>query len=176
MDCSTPGFPVLHYLSEFVCWEGDTIQPSHPVILSSCLQSFPASGSFPMSQFFTSGGQSIGVSALASVLPMNIEVWFPLRLTGLISLQFKGLPRVFSSTTVWKYQILGAQPSFQFNSHICSWLLEKSVFSRQIFTGKVMSLLFNTLLRFVITSYKEQLSLKFCGCSHYPQWFWTPRK
>ena len=151
MDFSTPGFPVFHYLSEFVCWEGDSIQPSHPVILLSCLQSFPASGSFPMSQFFTSGGQSIGISASASVLPMNIQFWFPLGWTGLISLQSKGLPRVFSSMTVWKHQFLGTQPSLWFNSHICTWLLEKSVFAIQIFAGKVMPLLFNTLLGFVIT-------------------------
>ena len=83
---------------------------------SSRLQSFPASGSFQMSQFFTSGGQSIGASALASVLPMNIQDWFPLGLTGLISLLSKGLSRVFSSTTVWKHQIFGAQPSLWSNS------------------------------------------------------------
>ena len=87
MDCNTPGFPVLHHLLEFVQthvhWKGDAIQPSCPVIpFSSCLQSSPASGSFPMSWFFTSGGQSIEASA--SVLPMNIQSWFPLGLTGLI--------------------------------------------------------------------------------------------
>ena len=77
---------------------------SSPVVLfSSCLQSFPASGSFPMSQFFTSGGESIGASASASVLPMNIQDWFPLELTGLVSLQFKGLSRVFFNTTVQKH-------------------------------------------------------------------------
>ena len=82
----------------------------HPAIsssiipFSSCLQSFPASGSFPVSQFFTSGGQSIGVSASASVLPMNSQDWFPLGLTGLISLQSKGLSRVFSNTTVQKHK------------------------------------------------------------------------
>ena len=75
---------------------------------SSCLQSFPASGSFPMSQVFTSGGQSIGASASASILPMNVQDWFPLRLTGLISLQSKGLSRVFSNTTVQKHQFFSA--------------------------------------------------------------------
>ena len=84
----------------------------HPTISSSvvpfsCPQSFPASGSFPMSQFFTSGGQSIGVSASASVLPMNAQDWFPLGWTGWISLQSKGLSRVFSNTTVQKYQFFG---------------------------------------------------------------------
>ena len=90
---------------------------SHPTIsssvvpLSSCLQSFPASGSFQMSQLFASGGQSIGASALASVLPMNIQDWFPLELTGLISFQSKRLSRVFSNTTVQKHQFFSAQPS-----------------------------------------------------------------
>ena len=97
MACSTPGSPVLHHLPEFaqtcVHWVGDAIQPSHPLSSPSppCLQSFPASGSFPMSQFFSSGGQIIGASATPSVLPMNIQGLFPLGLTGLISLQSKGL-------------------------------------------------------------------------------------
>ena len=103
----------------------------HPTILSSlipfssCLQSFPTSESFPMSQFFTSSGQRIGASALASVLPMNIQNWCPLQLTGLISLQSKGLSRVFSNTTVQKHQFFGVQLSLQSNSHIHTWLLEK---------------------------------------------------
>ena len=89
----------------------------HPTIsssvipFSSCHQSFPASGSFPMSQFFTSGGQGIGVSASASVLPMNTQDWFPLGQTGWISLQSKGFSRVFSSTTIQKHQFFGPQPS-----------------------------------------------------------------
>ena len=95
----------------------------HPTISSSvipffsCLQSFPASGSFPVSQFFTSSGQSIGVSASASVLPMSIQDWFPLGWTGWISLQYKGLSRVFPNTTVEKHQFFGAQLSLQSNSH-----------------------------------------------------------
>ena len=100
-----------------------TISPS-VVPFSSCLQSFPASGSFPMSQFSASGGQSIGDSALASVLPMNIQDWFPLGLTGLI-LQSKGLSRVFSNTTVQKHQFFSVQLSLWSNSHIHTWLLEK---------------------------------------------------
>ena len=143
MDCSTPGFPVLHYLSEFVCWEGDTIQPSHPVILSSCLQSFPASGSFPVSQLFTSGGQSIGASA--SVLPMNIQGWFPLQLTSFISLLSKGLPRVFSSTTVWKNEFFSAQPSLWSNSHLC--MITGKTLTIRIFVGKVRSNLYKILGR-----------------------------
>ena len=86
-------------------WCYPTISSS-VVAFSSCLQSFPASGSFPMRQFFTSEGKSIGASA--SVLPMNIQDWFPLGLTGWISLQSKGLPRVFSNTTVQKHQLFGA--------------------------------------------------------------------
>ena len=98
---------------------------SSVIPFSSCLQSFPASGSFPMSQFFTSGGQSIGVSASASVFPMNIQGWFPLGLIDLNSLMSKGLSRVFSNATVWKHQFFGAQPSLWPTSHILTWLLEK---------------------------------------------------
>ena len=91
-------------------WRHPTISSS-VVPFSSCLQSFPASGSFLMSQLFISGGQSTGASALASVLPMNIQDWFPLELAGLISLQSKGLSRVFSNTTVQKHQFFDTQPS-----------------------------------------------------------------
>ena len=102
----------------------------HPTISSSVVHSPPAfnlsvSGSFPMRQFFPSGGQSIRISASASVLPMNIQDWFPLGLTGLISLQSKGLSRVFSNTTVQKHQFFGAQLSSQSNFHIHTWPLEK---------------------------------------------------
>ena len=116
MDCSTPGLPVHHQLPEFtqthVHWVSDAIQPSFPLLSpSTCLHSFPASGSFQMSQFFVSGGQSIGVSASTSVLPMNIQDWVPLGWTGWISLQSKGLSRAFSDTTVLKHQFFGAQLS-----------------------------------------------------------------
>ena len=103
----------------------------HPTIsfsvitFSSCPQSFLATGSFPMSQLFASGGQSIGALASASILPKNIQDWFLLGLTGLISLQSKGLSRVSSNTTVWKHQFFSAQPSLWSNSHICPWLMEK---------------------------------------------------
>ena len=103
----------------------------HPAIsssvvpFSSCPQSLPASESFPMSQFFPSGGQTIGVSASASVLPVNIQDWSPLGWTGWISFQSKGLSRVFSNTTVQKHQFFSAQPSSQSNSHIHTWLQEK---------------------------------------------------
>ena len=93
--------------------------------LSLCLQSFPASGSLPMRRLFASGGQSTGASASTSALPINIPGWFPLGLTGLVSLLSKGLSRVLSSTTIQKHQFFGAQPSSWSNSHICTWLLEK---------------------------------------------------
>ena len=96
-------------------------------LFSFCPQSFPASGSFPMSWLFTSGGQNIGASASASELPMNIQGWFPLGLTGLISVQSKGFSRVFSSTTICKHQFFGSQPSLWSNSHIYTWLLDKPV-------------------------------------------------
>ena len=99
---------------------------SSVVLLSSCPQSFPESGSFLMSQLFSSGGQSIGALASALVLPMNIQGWFPLGLTGLISLLPKGPSRVFSSTTIQKHQFLGTQPSLWSKSHIHTCLLEKS--------------------------------------------------
>ena len=130
MDCSTPGFPVYHKLLELfqthVHWVGDAIQPSQPL-------SSPSPPAFNLSEhqglfqweFFTSGGQSIGVSTSASVLPMNIQDWFPLILAGLISLQSKGLSRVFSNTTVQKHQFFSAQLSLRSSSHIHTCPLEK---------------------------------------------------
>ena len=113
VNCSTPGFPVFHYLLEptqtHVHWVGDAIQPSHPLSSPSSLAlSLSQHQSFLMSWLFTSGGQRIGSSAPASVLPMNIQNWFPLGLTGLISLQSKGLSKDFSNTTVWKLQSFSA--------------------------------------------------------------------
>ena len=130
MNCSTPGLPVHHQLPEFTQTHihrvSDAILPSHP--LSPLLflpPSLPASASFPMSQLFTWGGQSTGVSALASFLPKKSQGWSPLGWTGWIFLQAKGLSRVFSNTTVQKHQFFGAQPSSQSNSHIHTWPQEK---------------------------------------------------
>ena len=130
----------------------------HPTIsfsaipLSFCLQSFPASGSFQMSQLFASGGQSIVVSASASILPINIQDWFPLGWTGWISLQSKGFSRVFSNNTVQNHQFFGAQLSLSSNFHIHTWLLEKPyLWLDRPFFGKIMSLLLNMLSRLVIT-------------------------
>ena len=125
MDCSTPDFLVHHQLPEstqtHVHQVGDANQPtisSSVIPFSSCPQSFPASGSFQMSQLFTSGGQSIAVLASTSVFPMNIQDWFPIGWTGWISLQSKGLSRVFSKTTVQKHQFFSAQLSLYSNSQI----------------------------------------------------------
>ena len=129
MNHSTPGLPVHHQLPEFtqthVYRVGDAIQPSSVIPFSSCPQSLPALESFPVSQLFAWGGQSIGVSSLASVLPMNTQDWSPLEWTGWISLQSKGLSRVFCNATVQKHQFIGAQLSSQSNSHIHTWPLEK---------------------------------------------------
>ena len=126
----TEGFPVLHHLQgllklmhiEFVA--PSTIS-SCVIPFSSCFQSFPTSGSFSMSQVFALGGQSIRVSASASVLSMNIQDWFLLGLIGLISLQTKGLSIVFSTTMVQKHQYLSTQSSLWSTSHTDTWLLEK---------------------------------------------------
>ena len=129
MDCRMAGFFVHHQLLELtqthVHQVTYAIQPSSSVIPFSCLQSFSASGSFLMSQLFTSGGQSIGASASVSVLPVNIQDWFPLGWTGWISLQSNRLSRVFSSTTVQKHQFFSTQHSLWSNSHNHTWLLEK---------------------------------------------------
>ena len=139
MNCSMPGFPVLHHLPK-LAQTCPLSQWCHPIILSSvvplsfCLQSFLALGSFLMNWLFTSGGQSFGASA--SVLPVNIQNWFPLGLTGLIFLQFKELSRVFSNTIVQKHQFFGSRPCLWSNSHIHAWLLEKPFL---LFIPSVMS-------------------------------------
>ena len=130
MNCSMPGLPVHHQLPEFtqthvhrVC---DAIQPSHPLSSPSPPAPNPSQHqSFPMSQFFAWGGQSTGISALASFLPKNTQDWSPLGWTSWISLQSMGLSRVFSNTTVQKHQFFSTQLSSQSNSHIHTWPLEK---------------------------------------------------
>ena len=161
-------FTVSRGLLKFVSTE--SVMPSNHLILclqsfpfssfsfSSRPQSFPASGSFQMSQFFTSGGLGIGASASASVLPMNIQDWFPLELTGLSSLQSKGLSRVFSNTTILKHQFFGTQPSLWSNSHIHTQPLEKpqrqlygpgsNILSICLISGGVAQLLSEEIVRF----------------------------
>jgi len=148
LPCPSPTPGVYSNSCPLSQWCHPTISPT-VIPFSSCLQSFPASGSFPMSQFFVSGGQSIGVSASASVLPMNIQDWFPLGWTGLISLQSKGLSRVFSNSTVQNI-----------NSSVLSFIVQVShpyittgktiALTRRTCVGKVMSLLFSMLSRLVI--------------------------
>ena len=148
------GFPVLHDFMEFVQihvhWP--VMLSNHHILCSSSPFAFNLSqhqGFFPVSRLFASGGQSFG--ATVSVLPVNIQGWFPLGLTGLITLQSKELSWVFSSTTVWKHRFFGAQPFLWSNSHICTWLLGKPYLFFFFFFDKVMSLFFNTLSRFFIT-------------------------
>ena len=144
MNCSTPGFPILHYLLELaqthVHWVSDAI---HRLILchpfSTCTQSFPASGSFPVSRLLASVGQSIGVSASTSVLSVNTQDWSPLGWTGWISLQSKGLSRVFSNTTVQKHQFFGAQIFFTVQlSHPYMTTGKTIALTRRTFIDKVM--------------------------------------
>ena len=127
LPCPSPTPRVYSNSCPLSRWCHTTISSS-VIPFSSCLQFFPAWGSVQMSQFFTSGGQSIGISALVSVLPVNIQDWFPLGLTGLISLQSKRLSRVFSSTTAGKHEFFGAQPSLWSSSHTHTWLLENHSF------------------------------------------------
>ena len=145
----------------------------HPS-LSSYPQSFQASESFPMNLLFASGGQSIGASA--SVCPMSIQDWFPLGWTGLISLMSKGFSKVFCSTTIWKHQFfrLGLLygPTL---SHPYMTTRKAITLTMWTFVGKVMSLLFNTMSRFV-AAFLARSIFQFHRCSHCPQWFWSPRK
>ena len=133
MDCNTPGFPILHYLLEFaqthIHWVGDAIQPSHPLTPSSP----PAFNLSQHQSLFRESAVRISWpkywSFSFSISPSNkYSDWFPLGLTGLISLLSKGLSKVFSSTTVWKHQFFSIQPSFYSNWHIHTWLLENHSF------------------------------------------------
>ena len=166
----------------------DSIQPSHPLLSPSpAFNHSQHQGFFPMSQFFTSGGQSIGVSASASVLPMNIQYWFPLGWTGWISLQSKGFSRVFSQHHSSKASILLRSGFFIVQpSHPYMTIRKTVALTKQPFVGKVMSLLFNVLFRLVITflpkskrlliSWLQSLSAvilepqkinKMCHCFHF---------
>ena len=158
-DCSTPAFPASHDLLEFpTLMSLVSMMPSNHFILFCPLLLLPSifasSRSFPMRWLFTSGGQSIGASATASVFPMNIQGWYPLALTGLISLQSKGLTRVYSSATIRRHHFFSAQTSLQSNSHKLSYPYmttgKTTTLTRWTFVGKVMSLLLNMLSRLVI--------------------------
>ena len=147
MNRTKSGLPVHHQLPEstqiHVHWVGDAISSS--VVPFSCPQSFPASGSFPVSQLFASGGQSTGVSASTSVLPMNTQDWSPLGWTGWTSLQSKGLSRVFCNTTVQKHQLFQCSAFFTVQlSHPYITTGKTIALTGWTFVDKVMSLLFNT--------------------------------
>ena len=156
-------------------WCHPTISSS-VVPFSSCLQSFPTSGSFPMSQLFTSGGQSIGVSASTSVLPMNTQDWSPLAWTGWISLQSKGLKSLLqhhsSKASIPRHSaffiVQLSHPYMTTGKTIC--------LTRQTFVGKIMSLRFNMLSRLGITFLPRSSIFQFHGCNHHLQWFWSPEK
>ena len=162
MNCSTPGSSVLYHLPEFaqfhVHWIGDAYLtiPSSAAPFSFCLV-FPS-----FRDFYTFQVAKNGVSASASVLPMNIQGWFPFRLTGLISLLSKTLSRVFASTTVWKYQLFSTQPSLWEETLTSVHDYGKTIaLTRQTFVGKVMSLLFNMLSGFVIVFLPRSKNLNF---------------
>ena len=153
MDCSTSGLPVHHQFLEFtqthVHWVSDAIKPSNPLSSSSPAFTIPQQGSFQMSQVFASGGQSIGVLASTSVLPMSIEDWFLLGWTGWISLQSQGLSKVFSNTT--DQSINSPVLSFLYSSNPYMTTGKTIALTRWIFIGKVTSLFLNMLHRMVIT-------------------------
>ena len=149
----SPGVcPNSHPLSQW-CYATISSSSVHPCF-SSCLQSFPASGPFPVSRLFTSGGQSTGASALASVLPMNIQVWFPLGLTGLTSLQSKWLSRVFSSTTIWEHQFFALSLLYGPVSHPYLTTGKTIVLIIRTSVSKVLPMLFSMLSRFDIVFFQ----------------------
>ena len=156
MDCSMPGLPFLTISwSSLKLMSFELVMPSNhailccPLLLLSSI--FPSIRVFSVSLLFASGSQSIGASASAAVLPMNIQGWFPLGLTGLISLLYKELSRVFSRTTIRKHQFFGTQPSFMVQLSHPYMTAEKTIaLTMWTFVSKVMSLLFNTLSRFAI--------------------------
>ena len=155
MDCSMPGFPILHHPG--ACLNSCPLnQWDHPTISSSlthffsCLQSFPASVSFPMSWLFASGGQSIGASG--SVLPMSIQGWFPLGFTGWISLQSKGLSSIFSNSKVQKHQVFWVQPFLWSNSHMHTFLLKNHSFDyikQSVLNRITLTRCYNKVLNFL---------------------------
>ena len=159
IPCPSPT-PAVYSNSCPLSWWCDPAISSSIVPFSSHPQSFPASGSFPMSQFFESSGQSIWVSTSASIFPMNIQDWSPLGWTGWISLQFKGLSGVFSNTTVQKHQFFCTLFIVQL-SHPYITTGKTTSLTRRTFVGKVMFLLFNMLSRLVITFFPRRNSLLF---------------
>ena len=156
--CPSPTLGVYSNSCPLSQWCHLTISSS-VVPFSTCPQSFPASGSFPMSQLFTWGGLSTGVSASASFPPKKSQGWSPTEWTGWISLQAKGLWRVFSNTAVQKHQLFGAQLSLWSNCHIHTWLWKNHSLNRQTFVSKVLSLPFNMLSKLVMAFLPRSMHL-----------------
>ena len=158
------------------CWSHQWCHPavsSSDALFSFCPQSFPSSGTFPMGHLFTSDDQN--AEASASVLPISVQGWFPLRLTGLTSLLSKGLSGVFSSSTVQKHQFFGVLPSLRSSSHNHTWPLGRPQpwLYRPLLAG--LCLCFSThCLGLSSLSCQEVIAFWFHGCSHQPQWFWSP--
>ena len=170
------------YLSLLKLMSIESLMPSkhlifcHFLLLPDCPQSVPESGSFPMGQFFTSGGQSTGASA--SVLPMNIKGRFPFTLPGLISLLSKGLSRVFSRTTNQKPEFLVVQTSLQSNFMVQPYMTTGKTIALAIqsFVKEVLFLLLTSCLGFSLLLFQGVSIFKFHRCSHGLQWLWSPRK
>ena len=179
MDCSTPlSLTISQSLPKFMfdLWCCPAISSSD-AFFSFCPQSFTASVTFPMSCLFASESQNTRASASESVLSVNIQGWSPLRLTGLISLLSKGLSGVFSSTTDKRHQFFGILPSLQSSSHKLYVTTGKTIaLTMWTLVGRVMSLLFSTLSRFVIAFLPKSKCLLIHGCSQNLQWFWSPRR
>ena len=181
MDCTTPGIPILNYFQAFGLMFIESVTPSNHLIhccsLLLLLSVFLRIWVFSDELAPPSGGQSTGTSASASILLMSIQDWLPLGLTGLISLQFKGISRVFSNATDEKLNFFSAQPSLWSTSHICIWLLEKNLaLTSWTFVGKVMSLIFNMLPNSVIDFLPKSNRLLISWLQSYPQWFWSSPK
>ena len=167
--CPSPSLKVCPSSCPLHQWR-QPVTSSSDGLFSFCPQSFPASGTLPMSQLFASDDQNTGVSALASVFPTSIQTWFPLRLTGLMSLLSKLLSGVFSSTTVRRHQFCGALPFLQFSSHSCM----RPLGSPQLWFYRLLLVLqclfFTCCLDLSLLSCQETI-IWFHGCSHHPQWF-----
>ena len=171
LSCPSPSPKVCSNSCPLSWWCHPTVSSS-AAPFSSCHRPFPASGSFPMSQLFASGGQSIGALASTSVLPMTILGW----LTGLISLLSKGLSRVFSSPQLESINTLVLSPLYGPVLRSVHDYGKTIALTIRTFVGKVMSLLFNILSGFVIAFLSRSNCLLTDSCSHRPQWFWRPRK
>ena len=180
MDCSMPGFPVHHQLPE-PAQTHVSCQWCHPttavIPISSCPQSFPASGSFPVSQFLASDGQSVGVSVSASVIQMNIQELISCGIDWFDHLSVQGTPKSLLQHQSSKVSILWCSAFFRVQLSHPSVTTGKTItLTRWTFAGRVMSLLFNMLSRLVKAFLPRSKCVLISCCTHYLQWFWSPRK